>query len=375
MIHTPLSLTTQLINCPSVTPDDGGSLKLIEDWLKPYGFRAEYLSVGDVKNLYLKRGHTQPLTVFLGHVDVVPAGNLAAWTHPPFTATVQDGYLFGRGSADMKSGIAAFIVALIRFINARPALTGSLGLLLTSDEEGPSIAGIRHVMHVLQARGEHIDYCLVGEPSSTEVVGDTIKIGRRGSLSATLTIKGKQGHIAYPQLADNPIHRFASVLQSLTTLQWDSGHPAFEATTCQFSHVHASSGASNVTPGDLQAMFNFRYAPSVTASALQARVTDLLQAQRLHYDVTWKHSGEPFITSQGALIRAAIAATQKVTGLTPVLSTGGGTSDGRFVAPTGTEVIELGCVNKTIHQIDECVKISDLDTLTDLYFELLCELL
>ena len=372
---TVLNLTQQLINQASITPDDGGCLKIIEDALTPYGFCAEYFNKNHVKNLYLKRGTIRPLTVFVGHVDVVPTGPLEQWTSPPFCATEREGYLYGRGSADMKSGIAAFIVALQRFITENPDHPGSLALLITSDEEGPSIDGVRHVMEIFKERGEQIDYCLVGEPSSNETLGDTIKIGRRGSLSATLTVHGKQGHIAYPHLADNPIHRFAPLLQALTETTWDNGHPDFEATSCQFSNLHAGTGAANVIPGDLSAEFNFRYSPSVTAKALQQRVEALVQTFTPHYTIKWRHSGDAFLSPCGPLRLAAIKAIHTLTGLTPLCSTGGGTSDGRFIAPTGAEVIEVGVINKTIHQIDECVKIDDLNRLTTLYFELLKHLL
>ncbi len=369
-----LTFSQQLINRASVTPSDGGCLALIEQALRPYGFKAEYVNQGVVKNLYLTQGVKGPLMVFLGHVDVVPPGPPEAWAHDPFTATVNEGYLYGRGSADMKTAIAAFVVAVQRVINSSNLLPFRLGLLLTSDEEGPGLDGIRHVMKVLQHRGEHIDYCLVGEPSSTKHLGDTLKIGRRGSLSFNLIIHGIQGHIAYPQFAHNPIHCFAPILQRLITTTWDQGYVDFEATTFQCSHIHAGVGATNIIPGELTLNANFRYAPSVTAEYLRHQVEHILNDAHLKYSIEWHHSGEPFISAPGPLRAAAIHAIETITGLIPNCSTDGGTSDGRFVAPTGTEVIELGVCNKTIHQIDECVKISDLDTLTAIYTELLTRL-
>lgn len=365
-----LELTQALINRPSVTPDDGGCLPLIEACLTPYGFQAEYFHQGRVKNVLLKRGRAKPFTVFLGHVDVVPPGPLEAWTFPPFQATIHQGYLYGRGSSDMKSAVAAFVVALQRYHSSH----GSIGLLLTSDEEGPSLDGIRHVMQVLTQRGEHIDYCLVGEPSSQQQLGDTIKIGRRGSLSATLTLHGQQGHVAYPHLADNPIHRSAGLIQYLAEQVWDTGHADFPATTCQITQIEAGTGANNVIPGELQLAFNFRYSPASSASYLQQHVEAKLHTLGMPYTITWHHSGLPFLCSDNPLRQATIAAVQKITGLTPHCSTDGGTSDGRFVAPTGTAVIEVGVSNKTIHQIDECVKIADLEPLSQIYLEILTQL-
>lgn len=374
MSHDVFNLTQQLIDRASVTPDDGGCLSFIEQCLTPLGFSAEYLNRGSVKNLYLTYGTQGPLTVFLGHVDVVPTGPLAQWASPPFTATVRDGYVYGRGSADMKSAVAAFVVTLQRFVRRWPDVAGRVGLLLTSDEEGPSIDGVRHVMQVLQARGEHLDYCIVGEPSATLQLGDTIKVGRRGSLSARLTIHGTQGHIAYPQLADNPIHRAAPFLNALINTQWDQGLPPFSPTSCQISNIQAGTGATNVIPGQLIIDFNFRYSPAVTVAQLQQRVEQLLQDHALRHDLQWQHSGEAFLTQPGRLVAATLHAIAEVTQLTAHCSTDGGTSDGRFVAPTGTEVVEVGVVNKSIHQIDECVKISDLEPLCAIYLTILEQL-
>lgn len=374
MSHDVFSLTQQLIDRASVTPDDGGCLQLIEDCLTPLGFSAEYLDCPPVKNLYLTYGQRGPLTVLLGHVDVVPTGPLAQWSSPPFVATVRDGYLYGRGSADMKSAVAAFVIALQRFVQQQSNFNGRIGLLLTSDEEGPSIGGIRHVVSVLQARGEHIDYCIVGEPSAQQQLGDTIKVGRRGSLSARLTIHGTQGHIAYPHLADNPIHRAAPFLKSLIDTQWDQGMAPFAATSCQISNIQAGTGATNIIPGQLLIDFNFRYSPAVTVAQLQQRVEQLLHEHSLRYDIAWQHSGEAFLTQPGRLLAAALHAVASVTQLTAECSTDGGTSDGRFVAPTGSEVVEVGVINKSIHQIDECVKISDLEPLCATYLKILEQL-
>lgn len=371
---TALELTQQLIACPSVTPDDGGCQQIIADFLRPLGFEIEHLRFHDVDNLWARRGDTAPLFVFVGHTDVVPSGPEQEWQFPPFQPTIHNGYLYGRGAADMKSSIAAMLTAYQKFLTAKPEFAGSIALLLTSDEEGPSINGVAKVIEVLQARNEQIDWALVGEPSSTAQVGDTLKNGRRGSLSGKLTVRGKQGHIAYPQWADNAIHRLMPAITELVNIEWDQGNRFFPATSLQFSNIHAGTGANNVIPGSIETLFNFRYSPEVTAEQLQTRFETVLKQHQLDYSVEWNLSGKPFITQPGTLVSASIEAIKRVCGYQPALSTSGGTSDGRFIAPTGSEVIELGVCNSTIHQIDERVRIADIETLEKIYLETLYRL-
>jgi succinyl-diaminopimelate desuccinylase len=362
-----LSLCRELIARRSVTPDDAGCQKLLAARLRALGFTCRSLPMGDVANLWATRGNGAPLLVFAGHTDVVPTGPEAAWTTPPFEPSERDGHVYGRGSADMKGSLAAMVVALERFVAAHPHHRGRVGMLITSDEEGVAVDGTRAVMATLGQEGERLDYCIVGEPSSAETLGDTIRVGRRGSLSGTLVVEGVQGHVAYPQLADNPIHRVAPVLAELAATRWDQGNAHFPPTTFQVSNIHAGTGAGNVIPGELTLHFNLRYSTEQTARALQARIIELLDGHDLCYRLTWEHSGEPFLTDGGALIEATCQAVREVTGREPERSTAGGTSDGRFIAPSGCQVVELGPINATIHKIDERVAIADLEPLARIY--------
>jgi succinyl-diaminopimelate desuccinylase len=328
-----------------------------------------------VENFWARRGAGAPLFAFAGHTDVVPTGPLNQWRSDPFIPTVRDGHLYGRGAADMKGSLAAMVTACERFIDAHPSHKGSIGFLITSDEEGPSVDGTRKVMEYLTQHGTQIDMCLVGEPTCEKQIGDVIKNGRRGSLGGTLTVKGVQGHVAYPHLADNPIHRFAPALAELCALQWDAGNEFFPPTTFQFSNLNAGTGADNVIPGRVEALFNFRYSTESTAADLKAKVEAVLRRHRLDYSLEWRLSGEPFLTPPGELVNALRAAVREVAGYDTRLSTSGGTSDGRFIAPTGAQVVELGPLNASIHKIDECVSIADLDALSRIYERVLVRLL
>ncbi|RMG30358.1 MAG: succinyl-diaminopimelate desuccinylase [Gammaproteobacteria bacterium] len=371
-----LALACELIGRPSVTPEDAGCQALVAERLRPLGFRIEDLRFGAVVNLWARRGRDAPLFVFAGHTDVVPPGPLEDWTSPPFEPRVRDGCLFGRGAADMKGSIAAMVTALERLLARRPDLPGSIALLLTSDEEGPAVDGTARVVERLVARGERIDWCLVGEPSSREVVGDRVRVGRRGSLSGRLRIHGRQGHVAYPELADNPVHRALPALLALTREAWDRGNAHFPPTSFQISNLHAGTGATNVIPGHCTVDFNFRFSTEQTPERLQARVEALLAKHDLRYDLDWNLSGLPFLApTDGVLVRTLRRVIRERAGIDPELSTGGGTSDGRFIAPTGAQVVELGPVNATIHQVDECVRIEELDRLSDLYEHLVETLL
>jgi succinyl-diaminopimelate desuccinylase len=370
-----LELAKALIACPSVTPEDAGCQEFMIEHLQALGFHIERLPFGDVENFWARRGDGAPLFAFAGHTDVVPTGPLDQWHSPPFTPTVRDGLLYGRGAADMKGSLAAMVTACERFIERHPRHKGAIGFLITSDEEGPSVDGTRKVMEYLTAHGTMIDWCLVGEPTCEQRIGDVIKNGRRGSLGGTLTVRGVQGHIAYPHLADNPIHRFAPVLAELCGLQWDAGNEFFPPTTFQFSNLNAGTGADNVIPGRIEALFNFRYSTESKAEALKAKVESVLKAHRLDYTLDWRLSGEPFLTPPGELVNAVRAAVREVAGYDTRLSTSGGTSDGRFIAPTGAQVIELGPLNASIHKIDECVSVQDLDTLSRIYEQVLIKLL
>ena len=371
-MHTPLSLTKQLIERASITPDDGHCLAYIAECFAQADVAIEYLNQGAVKNLLIQHGNQGPLLLFLGHVDVVPPGPIQEWATPPFSAIEQDGFLYGRGSADMKSAVAAMVVALLRFIKqAQKPIAFRVGLLLTSDEEGCAQDGVKHVMSVLEKRGTKIDYCLVGEPSCEKILGDTIKIGRRGTLSGELTIVGKQGHIAYPHLAINPIHQAMTALSALIETQWDEGDAYFQPTALQFSNMHSGTGVGNVIPGILQAAFNFRFAYGTSEEILKNRFEAILRQHGLTYEIEWHLGGLPFLTNAGLLLDVTQQSVAAVTTRTPKLSTHGGTSDGRFVALTGSEVIEFGVVNQTIHQINECVKIDDIALLTDIYTHIL----
>ncbi|TDT43203.1 succinyldiaminopimelate desuccinylase [Halospina denitrificans] len=370
-----LALARELISRRSVTPDDAGCQPLLTERLEPLGFLAERYRYGDVDNLWLRRGEGQPLFVFAGHTDVVPPGPEDQWQTPPFEPTDRDGYLYGRGAADMKGSVAAFVCAVERFVAANPDHQGSIALLLTSDEEGPAQDGTKRVVEALTEKGIQPDWCLVGEPSSTNQVGDTIKNGRRGSLSATLTIKGTQGHVAYPQFADNPVHRAAPALTDLVNTEWDTGNTYFPPTSFQITNLRAGEGANNVVPGSVEVAFNFRYSTETSADALKERVALLLERHRLDYDIEWHLSGTPFLTDEGNLIDAATEVIRDRVGISPHLSTAGGTSDGRFIAPTGAQVVELGPVNATIHKVNECVKTEDLEALSGIYEGILEKLL
>ncbi|HGG60043.1 MAG TPA: succinyl-diaminopimelate desuccinylase [Gammaproteobacteria bacterium] len=362
-----LALACELIRRDSVTPEDRGCQDLLIERLAPLGFKAEKMRFGEVDNLWLRRGDSGPLFCFAGHTDVVPPGPLSEWTSPPFEPTIRDNRLYGRGAADMKGSIAAMTVALEAFLAEHPDVPGSLALLITSDEEGPAVNGTVKVVETLTARGEKIDYCLVGEPSSTETVGDVVKNGRRGSLGAKLTVHGKQGHVAYPHLADNPIHAAAPALAELVATQWDQGNDYFPPTTFQISNIHAGTGATNVIPGELEVVFNLRFSTEQTDAGLRERIEALLNRHGLRYDIEWTLSGHPFLTEPGTLVSAIENAIRDGAGHDTELSTAGGTSDGRFIAPTGAEVVELGPVNATIHQVNENVAVAELQMLTRIY--------
>lgn len=374
-----LELTKDLISRPSVTPGDFGCQQLLADRLSAIGFTIEHLRFGKendwTDNIWARRGSQSPVLAFAGHTDVVPTGPEENWTSPPFDPVIRDGLLYGRGTADMKGSIAAFVTACERFIADNPAHDGSIAFLITSDEEGPATGGTVKVIETLEARGEKIDWCLVGEPSSTEKVGDIVKNGRRGSLNGYLTIKGKQGHIAYPHLAENPIHLLTPALAELCAIEWDQGNDDFPPTSFQISNLNSGTGVTNVIPGTAEVIFNFRYSTEVTHEQLQQRVEALLDQYGLNYDLSWDLSGKPFRTASGALVDAVKIAIKMVTGDETELSTSGGTSDGRFIAPTGAQVVELGPLNATIHQVDECVSVTDLDTLSEIYETLLDQLL
>lgn len=373
--HPSITLAKELISRPSVTPDDAGCQELLAKRLQSSGFTIQHLPFGAVKNLWAKRGSSGPLFVFAGHTDVVPPGPLATWSHPPFSPTLENGFLYGRGAADMKSSIAAMVVAVEQFIAQNPDHAGSIAFLMTSDEEGPALEGTQKVVEHLKQSGENITWCLVGEPSSERNTGDMIKNGRRGSLNGKLIISGKQGHIAYPHLADNPIHRSLEALSALCQETWDKGHDMFQPTCFQLSNIHAGTGATNVIPGHIEVTFNFRYSPSVTVEELQQRLNAVLDRHRLSYTIEWMPTGAPFLTPSGQLLDAVQQAIMEVTGKQPKLSTDGGTSDGRFIAPLGCEVLELGPCNATIHQVNERVSVDDVIQLTQIYASVLSRLL
>jgi succinyl-diaminopimelate desuccinylase len=370
-----LSLTKNLINRKSVTPEDAGCMELLGTLLTPLGFTVEQLNFGDTKNVWIRKGTQAPLFCFAGHTDVVPSGPAEKWDTPPFEASEKDGMLFGRGAADMKGSIAAMLVAIQQFVAQYPDHKGSIAFLITSDEEGPFINGTTKVIDTLEARNEKIDWCIVGEPSSTTLLGDVVKNGRRGSLTGDLIVKGIQGHVAYPHLARNPIHQVAPALTELAQTHWDNGNEFFPPTSFQISNINGGTGAGNVIPGELHVCFNFRFSTEVTDHELIARVIDLLDKHQLDYDIKWTFNGQPFLTSSGDLVAATVEAIKHCTGLDTLLSTAGGTSDGRFIAPTGAQVVELGPVNATIHKINECVKIDDLSKLTSVYKNILQRLL
>lgn len=375
MMSDTQDLVRDLVARDSVTPDDAGCQLLLAERLGAIGFTVEHLRFGEVDNLWARRGTDAPLLAFAGHTDVVPPGPPDAWQSDPFAPEVRDGYLYGRGAVDMKSSIAAMVTACERFVAAHPAHRGSMAFLITSDEEGPSIDGTVRVVEHLEARNEKIDWCLVGEPSSRERTGDIIKNGRRGSFNGKLRIQGKQGHVAYPGLADNPIHRAAPALAELAAVEWDSGNEHFPPTSFQISNIRAGDGTENVIPGTLDVMFNLRFSTESSVESIRTRTHAILDRYGLDYTLDWKLSGQPFLTPAGELVDAATAAIRKVTGIHTGLSTSGGTSDGRFIAPTGAQVVELGPVNATIHQVNECIRVSEIDDLSVIYEEILKQLL
>jgi succinyl-diaminopimelate desuccinylase len=369
-----LALAESLIARPSLTPDDAGCCALIGARLERIGFKLEYLNAQGVTNLWATRGEGGPLVILAGHTDVVPTGPRETWSSDPFTPTRRDGYLYGRGAADMKGGLAAMVCAVERLL-AAGARRGTIAFLVTSDEEGPCRFGTKYVAGLLRERGVKPDYAIVGEATAAEQLGDRIVVGRRGSLGCDLTVHGKQGHVAYPLKADNPIHRLAPALAELMAIRWDGGNAHFPPTSFQVSNLRAGTGANNVIPGAAECVFNFRYSTASTAEALRERTTAVLERHLAKHEARWWHTGEPYYTGSGTLVQAAIEAAREVTGLSPELFTGGGTSDGRFLAPLGAQVIEIGPVNATIHQADECVRIADLERLSRIHEQLLGRLL
>jgi succinyl-diaminopimelate desuccinylase len=370
-----LKLTEDLIRRASVTPEDAGCMDLVAGRLEPLGFRCEWLNFGDTKNIWLRRGDQAPLLVLLGHTDVVPPGPREDWLSPPFEPEIRDGLLYGRGAADMKSGVAAMVTALEGFVAEHPRHRGSIAVLLTSDEEGAATDGVVKVVETLRARGETIDWCLIGEPSSFDALGDVIRVGRRGSLCGVMRVFGVQGHVAYPDKAVNPIHRFAPALLELTAEPWDRGNEFFPPTSFQVSNIHAGTGAENVVPGRLEALFNFRFSTAITEEEIKARVAAILDKHGLNYELNWRLSGAPFLTTRPELREAVQNALEKVLGRRARPDTGGGTSDGRFVAPTGAQVVELGVLNGSIHKVNEHVPVADIERLSQVYRQVLENLL
>lgn len=366
-MKSPLQLTHALLAKQSLTPLDAGCMDLICEHLSPLNFKLEKIRHGEVDNLYARRGSTTPVVCFAGHTDVVPTGPVEKWLSEPFTPTVRNGMLYGRGASDMKGSIAAFVIATEKFIAEFPQHTGSIALLLTSDEEGVAVDGTVRVVKALQARGELLDYCIVGEPTAVAITGDTIKNGRRGSLSGKLIIKGIQGHIAYPHLVKNPIHLAAPAIDELAKTVWDAGNDYFPPTSWQISNIHGGTGATNVVPGTIEILFNFRHSTASTPDALKAKVHDILDKHQLEYELDWEISGKPYLTASGNLVDAVAAAIKQVQGIDTELSTSGGTSDGRFIADICPQVIELGPLNATIHQLNECIAVADLDALSEIY--------
>jgi succinyl-diaminopimelate desuccinylase len=370
-----LELTQNLLARPSVTPADEGCQEFMIERLAAAGFKIERLRYGSVDNFWATHGTGGPVLCFAGHTDVVPAGPLEEWHSNPFMPSIRDGVLYGRGAADMKSGLAAMTTAAEEFLASRARHRGTLAFLITSDEEGPSADGTKRVMETLASRGDRIDWCVVGEPSSETTLGDTIKVGRRGSLSARLTVHGVQGHVAYPALANNPIHAFAPALAELASRTWDRGNEHFQPTSFQVSNLNAGTGAPNVIPGELKARINLRYSPVQTLEGLKTTVEAILTKHLVKHSLEWYVSGEPFFTPPGTLSQAVSAAVNEVAAITPALTTGGGTSDGRFIAPRGAQVVELGVINATIHKVNECVRIEDIDALHRMYVAILARLL
>ena len=372
--HT-LELAKQIIACHSVTPEDGGCMDIIGARLKPLGFTLEYINRNGVTNLWARRGTQAPLFVFAGHTDVVPTGPLDKWTSPPFAPEIRDGMLYGRGTADMKSSLAASVTAVEAFLAAHPEFPGSLGFLLTSDEEGDATDGTVAVVEVLKARGESIDFCIIGEPTSVDTLGDMIKNGRRGSLSGVLTVKGIQCHIAYPEKGRNPIHEAAPALAELAATEWDEGNEYYQPTSWQISNIHGGTGATNVVPGSVEIKFNFRFSTASTPEGLQSRLCAVLDKHKLDYDIKWTLGARPFLTGRGPLADAATAAIREVCGIETELSTTGGTSDGRFIADICKQMLEIGPVNATSHKIDECITVDSFPKLSAIYGRILEQLL
>jgi succinyl-diaminopimelate desuccinylase len=370
-----IDLSKALINRRSVTPEDAGCQQLMADYLSPLGFNIEIMQFADTINLWARRGTEGPLFCFAGHTDVVPSGPEHEWQTPPFKATEIGEYLHGRGAADMKGSLAAMLVATKAFVTEHPEHMGSIAFLITSDEEGPFINGTTRVIDTLEARNEKITWCVVGEPSSTSKVGDVVKNGRRGSLTGDLVVKGIQGHVAYPHLARNPIHQASPALSELAAMHWDNGNEFFPPTSFQISNINGGTGAGNVIPGTLKVCFNFRFSTEVTDQELITRVLTVLDKHQLDYEINWTFNGQPFLTDHGKLLEATVQSIRETTGRETELSTAGGTSDGRFIAPTGAQVIELGPTNATIHKVDECVRMADLDTLAEIYQGILSRLL
>ena len=375
-----LALAKDLIARPSVTPDDAGCQSLIAGRLENAGFEIEHIPFGAVRNLWASHGSGSPVLVFLGHTDVVPTGPAAAWTSPPFEPTIRDGHLYGRGAADMKGSVAAFVIALEQFVASHPAHAGTVAVLLTSDEEGDAVDGVRRVVDLFLARGQAIDYCVTGEPSSKEQLGDLLRVGRRGTLSGTLTVRGIQGHVAYPEKARNPIHQAMPALAELCTRQWDTGFPRegetlFPPSSFQISNIHSGTGANNVIPGSCEVVFNFRFNPGWRAAELEAEVHSVLERHGLEFDIRWHRGGEPFLTSEGKLRQVVRQVMIDRCGVVPDENTGGGTSDARFIAPMGAQVIEMGPVNASIHKIDERVSLDELQRLPAIYREIAEKLL
>ncbi|WP_439239807.1 succinyl-diaminopimelate desuccinylase [Lonepinella sp. BR2474] len=370
-----LSLAQNLIRRPSISPDDQGCQQVIADRLEKLGFSIEWFPFNDTLNLWAKHGSTAPIVAFAGHTDVVPAGDESQWTYPPFSADIVGDMLYGRGAADMKGSLAAMVVAAEDYVKAHPNHQGTIALLITSDEEAAAKDGTVRVVETLMARGENIDYCLVGEPSSSKTLGDIVKNGRRGSITGNLYIQGIQGHVAYPHLAENPVHKAVPFLQELTTYPWDNGNEFFPPTSLQIANIQAGTGSNNVIPGELFVQFNLRYCTEVTDDFIKNKVAELLQKHGLKHRIEWNLSGKPFLTQPNKLVKAVVDALEKIVNISPQLDTGGGTSDARFIALMGCEVVELGPLNATIHKVDECVSVSDLVTLGEVYREMLRNLL
>ncbi|WP_412973349.1 succinyl-diaminopimelate desuccinylase [Glaciecola sp. MF2-115] len=375
MMRDVIQTTIELVSRPSITPKDEGCQDYMGDILSPLGFKQETMVFEDTTNMWARKGNQQPVFCFAGHTDVVPTGPAAKWKHPPFEPTIENGFIYGRGTADMKGSLAAMLCATERFVKDHPTHKGSIAYLITSDEEGPFINGTTRVIDTLEARNEKIDYCIVGEPSSTTKTGDVVKNGRRGSLTGDLIVKGVQGHVAYPHLVENPIHAIAPALAELASTVWDEGNEYFPPTSFQVSNIHAGTGAGNVVPGTVEVCFNFRFSKEVSDHELIERVLAVLDKHNVEHEIHWTFNGQPFLTDRGFFVDAVVDSIKEVTGIDTELSTAGGTSDGRFIAPTGAQVIELGPENATIHKLNECVNIENLKALENIYYATLVRVL